>query len=72
MPTAKEYRLEAEACLKLAKRADEFYVKDALIELARDYERAAHQAERRERDMLGPDAQGILQRPAQKKGSPRS
>ena len=50
MPTAKEYRLEAKACLELADRANE-HVRSALIELARDYERAARQAERRERDM---------------------
>ena len=51
MPTAKEYRLEAKACLELAERANEFHVKSALIELARDYDRAARQAERRERDI---------------------
>jgi hypothetical protein len=50
MPTAKEYRLEAKAFLELADQANEFYVKTALIELARDYNRAARQAERRELD----------------------
>jgi hypothetical protein len=39
MPTAKEYRLEAKAFLELADQANEFYVKTALIELARDYNR---------------------------------
>jgi len=52
MPTAKEYRLEAKACLELADEANEFYVKTALIELARDYQRAARQAEGRERGMV--------------------
>jgi hypothetical protein len=51
LPAAKEYRLEAKACLELADRANEFHVKSALIELARDYDRAARQAERRERDI---------------------
>ena len=50
MPTAKEYRWEAKACLELARQADELYVKTALIELARDYNRSARKAERRERD----------------------
>jgi hypothetical protein len=48
MPTAKEYRFEAKACLELAERTKEPYVKVALIELARDYNRAACQAERGE------------------------
>ena len=48
MPTAKEYRLEAKACLKLADKAKEPYVKESLIELAEDYNRAARQAERGE------------------------
>jgi hypothetical protein len=52
MPTAKEYRLEAKACLELADQANEFYVRAAMIELARDYNRAARQIERREHDMV--------------------
>jgi hypothetical protein len=48
MLTANEYRAEAKACRELADRAAEIYVKAALIELARDYDRAARQAERRE------------------------
>jgi hypothetical protein len=50
MLTAKEYRSEAKACLKLAVQANDLYVKVALEELARDYDQAAHQVERRERD----------------------
>jgi hypothetical protein len=50
MPTAKEYRAEAKACRELVDQATEVYVKSALIELARDYEQAARQAEHRERD----------------------
>ena len=50
MLTAKEYQWEAKACLELARRAKELHVKDALVELARDYNRAARQAARRERD----------------------
>jgi hypothetical protein len=37
MPTAKEYRQQAEECLKLAEEAEELYVKTALIELAADF-----------------------------------
>ena len=48
MPTAKEYRFEAKACLELAERTKEPDVKVALMELARDYNRAACQAEREE------------------------
>jgi hypothetical protein len=36
MSTSKECRLHAEECLELAKQAEEFYVKTALIELAED------------------------------------
>src|SRR5262245_53624894 len=39
MPTAKEYRFEAKACLELAERTKEPYVKVVLIELAREYNR---------------------------------
>jgi hypothetical protein len=58
-----EYRLQAKKCQELAKQASEFYVETALMELARDYDRAARQAERRER---GRDAFGFpnLQAPA--------
>jgi hypothetical protein len=41
MPTAKEYRQHAEECLELAKQAEEFYVKDALIELAAEFNKQA-------------------------------
>jgi len=50
MPTAREYRAEANAYRELADRTTEVFVKAALTELSRDYERAARQAERRERD----------------------
>jgi hypothetical protein len=50
MRTTMEYRLEAKACLELARQTNEVYVKTALVELARDYNRAAHRAELRERD----------------------
>jgi hypothetical protein len=51
MPTAKEFRLQAKECLELSDATSEFYARTALIELARELNRAAHQAERRERDM---------------------
>ena len=41
MPTAKEYRQHAEECLELAKQAEEFYVKAALIELATEFKKQA-------------------------------
>jgi hypothetical protein len=41
MPTSKECRLHAEECLELAKEADEFFVKTALIELAEDFKKQA-------------------------------
>jgi hypothetical protein len=50
MPTAKELRLQAKECLQLAKAAREFYVRTALTEMARKFNREARQAERRERD----------------------
>jgi hypothetical protein len=52
MPTAKEFRLQAKECLELADTTSEPYAGTALIELARKLNREAHQAERRERDML--------------------
>jgi hypothetical protein len=41
MPTSKECRLHAEECLELAKQAEEFYVKNALTELAEDFKKQA-------------------------------
>ena len=41
MATSKECRLHAEECLELAKQAAEFYVKNALIELAEDFKKQA-------------------------------
>jgi hypothetical protein len=41
MLTSKECRLHAEECLELAKQAEEFYVKNALIELAEDFKKQA-------------------------------
>jgi hypothetical protein len=46
MPTSKEYRLHAEECLELAKQAEEFYVKNALIELAEDFKKQAEKINR--------------------------
>ena len=43
MPTAKEYRQHAEECLQLAKQAEEFYVKAALIELAAKFKKQAEE-----------------------------
>src|SRR5262245_27093625 len=48
---AKELLDEARSCLELAKITKECYAKNALMELARDLSREAHQAERRRRDL---------------------
>jgi hypothetical protein len=51
MITATEYRLQAKQCLELASQTQESHVKDAMLDLARELNRAAHQAERRARDL---------------------
>jgi hypothetical protein len=57
MPTAQEYRVQAKQCMELAGQSQELYVKDALADMAREFDRAAHQAERRARDMRSAYAQ---------------
>jgi len=37
VPTSKEYRQFAKECMELAKQAEEFYVKTALVELAEEF-----------------------------------
>jgi hypothetical protein len=44
MPTSKEYRQHAEECLELAKQAEEFYVKTALVELADEFKEQAEKS----------------------------
>jgi hypothetical protein len=51
MPTPKELRSQAQECLELAKTSTEFYVRNALADLAKRLNREARQAERRERDI---------------------
>jgi hypothetical protein len=46
VPTAKECRYNAEACLKLANEAREIYARTALIELAQEFRALAQQLER--------------------------
>jgi len=41
VPTPKEYRQQAQACLRLAREAKEPYVRSALAELARELSRKA-------------------------------
>jgi hypothetical protein len=41
MPTSKEYRQQADQCLELANKAEDFYVKSALIELAEEFKEHA-------------------------------
>jgi hypothetical protein len=45
MPTSKEYRHRANACLELAKEANDIFAKTALMELAQEFNHAADEAE---------------------------
>jgi hypothetical protein len=45
MPTSKEYRQHAQACLSLARTALDLYAQEALLELASDFNRLAQKAE---------------------------
>jgi hypothetical protein len=47
MPTPKELRLQAKECLELADKANEYYVRTALKELAQKLQREARRAEGR-------------------------
>jgi hypothetical protein len=47
MPTSKEYRHRANACLELAKEANDIFARTALMELAQEFNRAADEAEGR-------------------------
>jgi hypothetical protein len=51
MPTPKELRVQAKDCLELANRANDYYVKVALKDLAQKLHHDARQAERRKRDL---------------------
>ena len=55
MRTALELRLQARECLELAEASQEFYVKDALTDLARKLCRDARRAERCGPDLLERD-----------------
>jgi hypothetical protein len=46
MPTAQEYRYQAEECMELAREATELYVRSALVELARDFIEKARELEK--------------------------
>jgi hypothetical protein len=50
MPTPKEYRQHAEECRELAREAEEFYVKTALIELADEFKEQAEKIEHQRED----------------------
>jgi hypothetical protein len=41
MPTAKDYRQQAQQCLELAKAAKDLYAKQAMTELAEEFNKAA-------------------------------
>jgi hypothetical protein len=51
MPTPKELRSQAEACLELARTTKEYYARNALADLARRLTREARQAERGQRHL---------------------
>jgi hypothetical protein len=46
--TAKEWRERAKSCLERAETTNEYYAKDAIVEMARNLIRVARQEERRE------------------------
>ena len=47
MPTAKDYRQQAQQCLELAKAAKDSYTKQAMTELAEEFNKAADTLERK-------------------------
>jgi hypothetical protein len=47
MPTAKDYRGQAQQCLELAKAAKGLYAKQAMTELAEEFNKAADALERK-------------------------
>jgi hypothetical protein len=47
MPTAKEYRQQAQECLELAKKATDLYAIQAMMELADEFNKAADDLERK-------------------------
>ena len=47
MPTAKEYRQQAQECVELAKTAKDLYAKQAMMELAEEFSQAADALERK-------------------------
>ena len=49
MPTAKQYRQQAEQCSELAKAAKDLYAIESLMELAQEFHNAADQLDRKVR-----------------------
>jgi hypothetical protein len=47
MPTAKEYRRQAKECVELAKAASDQFAKQAMVELAEEFNKAADVLERK-------------------------
>ena len=47
MPTSKEYRQQARECLELPKAAKDLYAKQAMTELAEEFNKAADALERK-------------------------
>jgi hypothetical protein len=49
MPTARELRFQAKACLELAQTSQDYFARTALTERVRELRRKAQRAERRQR-----------------------
>ena len=61
MPTAKEYRRQAQECLELAKVARDLYAKQAMAELAEEFNKAADALERKSAGNRLPREPRVLQ-----------
>jgi len=61
MPTAKEYRRQAQECLELAKTAGDLYAKQAMAELAEEFNKAADTLERKSAPNRFPREPRVLQ-----------
>jgi hypothetical protein len=46
MATARQYQVRAKVCLELAKEAKDIYARDAMLELAEEFKKAAEKLER--------------------------
>jgi len=61
MPTAKEYRRQAQEFLELARAARDLYAKEAMVELAEEFNKAADALERKSAGNRLPREPRVLQ-----------